>query len=58
LSSNALAELILKKTGVVTAPGAIFGNESDNHLRFSYATSLEIIEEGLNKLAEFLPSIK
>jgi aspartate/methionine/tyrosine aminotransferase len=58
LSSLALAELILKKTGVVTAAGSIFSEDASSHLRFSYATSMEIIEEGLDKLAEFLPMIK
>jgi len=58
LSSLALGELILKKTGVVTTAGSIFSEEASNHLRFSYATSMDVIDEGLNKLAEFLPSIK
>ncbi len=58
LSSTSLAELILKKTGVVATPGSAFGDESDSYLRFSYATSIEVIEEGLDKLAEFLPIIK
>jgi len=54
LSSNTLAELILKKTGVTSTPGILFGKNYDNHLRFSYATSLEEIEEGLAQLGEFL----
>ncbi|MGY5854283.1 MAG: aminotransferase class I/II-fold pyridoxal phosphate-dependent enzyme, partial [Candidatus Thorarchaeota archaeon] len=57
LSSNTLAELLLKKTGVVSTPGNVFGDHYDNHLRFSYATSLDVIEEGLLKLTEFLPTL-
>ncbi len=57
LSSNTLAELLLKKTGVVSTPGTVFGDHYDNHLRFSYATSLDVIEEGLLKLTEFLPTL-
>ncbi len=57
LSSNTLAELLLKKTGVVSTPGTVFGDHYDNHLRFSYATSLDVIEEGLMKLTEFLPTL-
>lgn len=57
LSSTTLAELILKKVGVVSSPGIIFGEDSANHLRFSYATSTDVIEEGIRKLAEFLPTL-
>ncbi|MFW9833948.1 MAG: pyridoxal phosphate-dependent aminotransferase [Candidatus Thorarchaeota archaeon] len=54
LSSNTLAELILKKTGVTSTPGIIFGKNYDDHLRFSYAASLEDIKDGLANLADFL----
>jgi len=57
LSSNTLAELILKKTGVTSTPGISFGKNFDNHLRFSYATKLSEIKEGLTVLAEFLPTL-
>jgi aspartate/methionine/tyrosine aminotransferase len=58
LSCGTLAELILKKTGVTTVPGDTFGKAYNRHLRFSYATSLEIIEEGLGLLSQYLPSLK
>jgi len=58
LSSSTLAELLLMKTGVSTAPGSAFGKSYDNHLRFSYATSQETIEQGLDSLASFLPSLR
>ncbi len=54
LSSNTLAELILKKVGVTSTPGITFGKNYDNHLRFSYATGLSEIKEGLSTLADFL----
>lgn len=57
LSSTTLAELILKKIGVCTTPGVAFGAKYDNFLRFSYATSLPEIREGMEKLAEFLPTL-
>ncbi len=57
LSSNTLAELILKKTGVCCTPGVAFGAKYDNFLRFSYPVSISEIQEGLAKLAEFLPSL-
>ena len=58
LSSNTLAELLLMKAGISTAPGGVFGKKYDNHLRFSYAASQETLEQGLDSLSSFLPSIK
>jgi aminotransferase len=54
LSSNTLAELILKKIGITSTPGIMFGKNYDNHLRFSYATELSEIKEGLSQLGDFL----
>jgi len=58
LSSATLAELFLKKIGICSSPGGVFGNKYDSYLRFSYSTSLEDIEEGMKLLAEFLPTIR
>jgi aspartate/methionine/tyrosine aminotransferase len=58
LSSNTLAELLLMKAGISTAPGSVFGRNFDGHLRFCYAASQETIEQGLDSLASFLPSIR
>jgi len=58
LSSTTLAELLLKKIGVVGTPGVAFGNAYDSHLRFSYSASMSDIQEGITKLREYLPSLK
>ena len=58
LSSETLAELFLKKVGICASPGRVFGKKYDGFLRFSYATPLEDIKEGIAKLAEFLPTIR
>jgi len=57
LSSATLAELLLKKVGICSSPGGVFGTKYDSYLRFSYATSMEDIKEGMAKLVEFLPTI-
>ncbi|MFW9787644.1 MAG: pyridoxal phosphate-dependent aminotransferase [Candidatus Thorarchaeota archaeon] len=57
LSSSTLAELILMKTGVTSTPGISFGTKYDNHLRFSYATDISEIKEGLSGLSEFLSTL-
>ena len=58
LSSSTLSELLLKKTGVTTAPGKVFGEAYDYHLRFSYSASLEVIEEGFAKMAPFIETLR
>ena len=48
--SRRFAKLALEDGTVFT--GRAFG--ADNHVRLSYATSLETIEDGLRRLAELL----
>ena len=47
-NSTDLAGYLVEEAGVVTVPGAAFG--CDEHLRFSYATSMVQIEKGLERL--------
>ncbi len=52
--SYALAFDILEKACVGVTPGIDFGENGEGYLRFSYANSLENIEEGLNRLERYL----
>ena len=47
----ALAEKLLDEANVALVPGPAFGTEE--HVRISYATSLEQIDEGLRRLKDF-----
>jgi len=49
-----LANEILDRAHVAVTPGAAFGANAEGYLRFSYASSLERIGEGLDRLARFL----
>ncbi len=51
ISSKQLALEILKE-GVLVTPGAAFGDNGEDHLRLSYANSLENIETGLRTIEE------
>jgi aspartate/methionine/tyrosine aminotransferase len=53
-SSYDLAFEILEKAGVGVSPGIDFGANAEGYLRFSYANSLENIQEGLNRIEGFL----
>jgi len=50
--SDAFAEAFLNVAKVALVPGKGFG--ADNYLRWSYATSMENIKEGLDRLEKFL----
>lgn len=50
--SDDFANLLLEKANVALVPGSGFG--TDIHVRLSYATSLENIKEGLNRIEKFL----
>lgn len=49
---TALAKRLLEREHVAVVPGEAFG--APGHIRISYATSVERIEEGLRRLARFL----
>jgi aspartate/methionine/tyrosine aminotransferase len=52
--SYALAFDILEKVKVGVAPGIDFGPGGEGFLRFSYANSLENLQEGLSRLSTYL----
>lgn len=49
-----LAFDILEKSHVGVTPGVDFGKNGEGYLRFSYANSIKNIEEGLNRLEQYL----
>jgi aspartate/methionine/tyrosine aminotransferase len=57
--ANALALEILDKAGVAIVPGLDFGDFTARHyLRFSYATSMENLQEAVRRLRVFLDARK
>jgi aspartate/methionine/tyrosine aminotransferase len=51
--SLSLCYRLLEEAGVACAPGIDFGQGGEGFLRFSYATSLERLQEGVRRLAEW-----
>jgi aspartate/methionine/tyrosine aminotransferase len=58
ITSERLAEIILRDIGAVCTPGHEFGEQCDYNLRLSYATSMEVIEEGAAMLKKYLESLE
>lgn len=53
--ATALAKQLLEREAVAVVPGDAFG--APGYLRFSYATSIERIEEGLRRLENFFAAV-
>jgi aminotransferase len=58
MNSFDLALKILYETQVITIPGAAFGPTGEGHLRFSFAGLPEEIEEGFERLSEWIKTFK
>ena len=54
LSSDEFAESLLIEDKVAVVPGSTFGQCGEGHIRCCYATSLEEIEEALERMARFV----
>ena len=52
-SAQNLTDYLLESAGVACVPGEGFG--APNHVRFSYAASLEDIKAGVNRMLQVLP---
>jgi aspartate/methionine/tyrosine aminotransferase len=53
-SAKPLADRLLEEAGVACLAGTAFGEFGEGHLRFSYANSLENIQEALKRVAGLL----
>lgn len=47
---------LLEEAQVATTPGSSFGENGEGYIRFSYATDIENIKKGMDKLETFLES--
>jgi len=48
--SREASEILLNRAQVATVPGAVFGPDGEGHVRFSFSTSLETIQGGLDSM--------
>lgn len=55
LNSTNFSDRLLSKHHVAVVPGVAFGNEST--IRLSYATSLDVIKTGLDRIEEFIRTL-
>lgn len=48
--SREASEALLNRARVATVPGVVFGPQGEGHVRFSFSTSIETIEAGLESM--------
>lgn len=56
MRSQGLADLLLEKAGVAVLSGTAFGSRGEGYLRFSYANSVENLENALSRIGAVLKS--
>ncbi len=56
--SSDLAAFLLNEGGVAVLSGTAFGRFGEGYLRLSYATSTELLEEGIRKIADALGKLE
>ncbi|MED1864328.1 aminotransferase [Fictibacillus nanhaiensis] len=57
LSSEEFAEQLLMKEQVAVVPGSVFGESGEGHVRCSYATSVQKLEEAMRRIERFLQTL-
>ena len=57
LSSDEFCERLLFEEKVAVVPGSAFGDCGEGHIRCSYATSIDKIEQALERIARFVKKI-
>ncbi|MFC0237147.1 aminotransferase [Fictibacillus phosphorivorans] len=57
LSSEEFAEQLLMKEQVAVVPGSVFGESGEGHVRCSYATSVQKLEEAMRRIDRFLQTL-
>ncbi len=58
LSSQEFAEQLLQQEKVAVVPGDVFGESGEGHIRCSYASSLENLQEAVTRIKRFVESLE
>ncbi len=58
MSSQKFADYLLTEHGVACLSGTAFGKFGEGHLRLSYATSFDVIDEGVRRIAAAVSAVR
>ncbi|MFA1820411.1 aminotransferase A [Virgibacillus oceani] len=57
MSSLEFTKLLLEKEHVAVVPGSTFSPIGENYIRISFASSIDVLEEGLNRMGNFVSAL-
>jgi aminotransferase len=57
LNSRDFAVRLLESEKIAVVPGDVFGDCGKNHIRCSYATSMDNIKEALKRIKKFIKNL-
>ncbi len=57
LDTGSFCTDLLNEKQVIVTPGTAFGNAGEKHFRLSFATSDEVIEQGISRIREFMAEV-
>jgi len=58
MTSEELSMYLLEECKVVTVPGTAFGAQGEGYIRLSFATSLDMVKEGIARIKKGIENIK
>jgi aspartate/methionine/tyrosine aminotransferase len=58
MDSTTFAERALRENDVAITPGSAFGRSCDNYIRISYATSMENLTVGCQRIKDFVQKVR
>jgi len=58
MTSEELSMYLLEECKVVTVPGTAFGRQGEDYIRLSFATSLDMVKEGIARIKRGIENIK
>lgn len=58
MDSTTFSERVLREHDVAVTPGSAFGRTCDNYIRISYATSMENLTAGCQRIKDFVLKVK
>lgn len=57
ITSLEFAKMLLEKEHVAVVPGSSFSPLGENYIRISFTSSMDILEEGLNRMEQFVSAL-
>jgi aspartate/methionine/tyrosine aminotransferase len=58
MTSKAFADLLLNKAGIAVLPGTDFGAHGEGKIRLSYVSDMQVLQEGMKRIARAVEGLQ